>query len=176
MPSVRVFEPLPGIWCVHYRAKKSSAYIVKTDPGALIVDAGPEPSASALMMGLQAARVGLSSVRALVLTGTLPHQVSGAATFQKRSGTTLCFSQTATAGLEGRRLRGGDVIENRLEAVESAHASPGELAYCLHTNRVLFHGDLNASELLERLDCEPEWLLPARGTPCRAAELRGRRR
>jgi hypothetical protein len=43
-----------------------AAYILKTSPGAVLVDTGPEASGASVMQGFQKARVGLRSVRAIL--------------------------------------------------------------------------------------------------------------
>ena len=100
-----IFEPLPGIWCVQHRPSKSTAYIIKTFPGAVLIDTGPDASAASVMMELQGARVGLSSVRLLALTHWHFDQSAGAAALNKRSGTRVRYAE-AEASFSDRSARG----------------------------------------------------------------------
>lgn len=156
------FEVLPGIWCVYHHPTKSCSYIVKTDPGAILIDAGPDPSGASIMMGLQQARVGLSSLRALVLTHWHFDQSAGAAALSKRSGTNVLYAEAEAPFLSGARepsfwdrVRGrtapavaaerfvsdGAVIEGRLEVLETPGHTDGHLSFYLAEVRALIAGD-----------------------------------
>jgi len=174
MRSIEIFEPVSGIWCVRHRPTRSCAYIVKTSPGALVIDTGPDRSASGLMMGLQGARVGLSSVHALVLTDVHADRAEGAAAFHERSGTKVYYSRTATGVtyLSVERFIGdGDLIEGRLEVLATPGPTPGHLSYYLRSHGALFHGDSSPSAAAKRAHSELEWLLPGRGRPLTRVEL-----
>ena len=157
-----IFEPLPGIWCVQHRPSKSTAYIIKTFPGAVLIDTGPDASAASVMMGLQDARVGLSSVRLLALTHWHFDQSAGAAALNKRSGTRVRYAEAEAPFLTGQRktsfwarerhpqvspiaadgfVTDGEKLEGGLEAIATPGHTDGHVAYYLETRRLLFSGD-----------------------------------
>ena len=157
-----IFEPLPGIWCVQHRPSKSTAYIIKTFPGAVLIDTGPDASAASVMMGLQGARVGLSSVRLLALTHWHFDQSAGAATLNKRSGTRVRYAEAEASFLTGQRearfwarqrhpkvspitadgfVTDGEKLEGGLEAIATPGHTDGHVAYYLETRGILFAGD-----------------------------------
>ncbi len=171
------------LWCIRYEARRSCAYILATSPGALVIDAGPDPTALGMMMGLQRARVGLSSIRTLVLTHSHPDQSGGARALSARSGISVhCTAEHArtlavvaeptwrerlrgASPLEsfdaegtlaaGQRLSGVDVVEGRAEARRpiGLYAADDEL---------LFTGRDSYAAFEPR---STRWILPAIGQP-----------
>ncbi|TDI36524.1 MAG: MBL fold metallo-hydrolase [Acidobacteria bacterium] len=164
-----IFEPLPGIWCVQHRPSKSAAYIIKTFPGAVVIDTGPDATASSLMMGLQEARVGLSSVRLVALTHWHFDQSAGAAALHARSGTRVRYAEAEALFLTGQKetarqrhpkispiaadgfVTDGEKLEGSLEAIATPGHTEGHMAYYLEARALLFAGDnfivTNKSEL-----------------------------
>ncbi len=164
-----IFEPLPGIWCVQHRSSKSAAYIIKTFPGAVVIDTGPDTTASSLMMGLQEARVGLSSVRLVALTHWHFDQSAGAAALHARSGTRVRYAEAEAPFLTGQKetarqkhpkispiaadgfVTDGEKLEGGLEAIATPGHTEGHMAYYLEAQALLFAGDnfivTNKSEL-----------------------------
>ena len=157
-----IFELLPGIWCVQHRPSKSAAYIIKTFPGAVLIDTGPDPSAASVMMGLQNARVGLSSVRLLALTHWHFDQSAGAAALHARAGTRVRYAKAEALFMTGQRETGfwkrqrhpkvspivadgfvkdGEKLEGGLEAIATPGHTDGHVAYYLETRALLFAGD-----------------------------------
>lgn len=173
---------LTNVWCVRYPASGSCAYIVATSPGAIVIDAGPEASARGMMMGLQRARVGLSSLRAIVLTHSDPDQSAGVSTLSSRSGAlVLCARAHARAlATTGRstawqRLRGvpplppfevdetleaGRTIEG-LEVIAGDTAAGNPIALYSRAQALLFTGASPVEAFSERA----RFVLPARGVP-----------
>ena len=157
-----IFELLPGIWCVQHRPSKSAAYIIKTFPGAVVIDTGPDPSAASMMMGLQDARVGLSSVRLLALTHWHFDQSAGAAALHARAGTRVRYAKAEAPFLTEQRetsvrtrqrhpkvspiaadgfVTDGEKLEGGLEAIATPGHTDGHVAYYLETRALLFAGD-----------------------------------
>ncbi len=140
---LEIAEVSPGIWSVRRGPRWRRAYIIKTSPGAVLIDTGPEPSGSAIMQAFQKARVGLRSVRAILLTSGAPEAAAAAPTLRERCGTRVLASPG-----EARRLRPfevdgtidvGEVVEERFEALEGE--SPGSLAFRFLPTGALFVGD-----------------------------------
>jgi len=164
-----IFEPLPGIWCVQHRRSQSAAYIIKTFPGAVVIDTGPDATASSLMMGLQEARVGLSSVRLVALTHWHFDQSAGAAAFHARARTRVRYAEAEAPFLTGQQgtahhghpkvspivadgfVTDGEKLEGDLEAIATPGHTDGHMAYYLEARALLFAGDTfivtNKSEL-----------------------------
>jgi glyoxylase-like metal-dependent hydrolase (beta-lactamase superfamily II) len=116
VPKLLIFEAIRGIWCV--RRRGAASYIVKLSPGAVVIDTGAASSGADVMMGLQSARVGLASVRALLLTHAHPHAAAGARALVERSGASLYASPE-----EARRLERPEV-PGRLARLLGASSRP----------------------------------------------------
>ena len=124
MADYEIEELFRGTWRIQHRDGLSRAYVVRTYPGALVIDTGPLSSAGGLMAGLQAARVGLSSVRAVLLTGPEAGQTAGASRFLARSGAAAYCSPghlssiaRSIAGDPPGPLERGQRFEDTLEVV-----------------------------------------------------------
>lgn len=143
-------EVTPGIWRVQEHGV--SSYIVKLSPGAVLVDTGPDASGRAIMMGLQSARVGLSSLRAILLTSLEPEAAGGLETLRKRSGAPA-FAPGPFGSL--RLARPGDTLSEHFLAVGLAGGVPEEtLGYYFRPARALFRGNVLTSETAPGLDVE----------------------
>lgn len=161
MAKLDIFEAAPSVWCV--RRGSSAAYVVKLSPGAVLVDTGSDPEGAGVMMGLQSARVGLTSIRAILLTHAHPRAASGAAALVARSGAQLLASSEsaselkrperpgALARLLGARVRPavevtrttaeGELLLERFEVLAAPGGAPGHLAFYYRPARLLFTGD-----------------------------------
>jgi glyoxylase-like metal-dependent hydrolase (beta-lactamase superfamily II) len=166
LSKLRIFEAMTDVWCV--RRGDAAAYVVKLSPGAVLIDAGPDPSGRDVMMGLQSARVGLASVRAILLTHAHPHAAAGARALAERSGAPLYASRLESRRLDrpespgwlarwrGARsrpalsvdveLEGSERIFERFVALATPGPTEGHLAFYDEVAGVLFAGDA----LLER--------------------------
>jgi glyoxylase-like metal-dependent hydrolase (beta-lactamase superfamily II) len=80
MAELAITELVAGIWAVQRGPRFRAAYIIRTSPGAVLIDTGPEASGAAIMQGFQKARVGLRSVRAILLTSADPDATAAAPT------------------------------------------------------------------------------------------------
>jgi glyoxylase-like metal-dependent hydrolase (beta-lactamase superfamily II) len=186
---LQVAEVFSGIWSVRRERDASAAYIVKTSPGCLLVDCGSEPSGASVMQGLQIARVGLRSIRAILLTHAHDHGAAGAHALSERSGAPILCSAAETSSLPApgadRFLSEGKRIERFLEVVSTPGHTEGHLAFYFPRVRVLFAGDaltvrygeprlapdpVEPSEALESmkrcLTLGAELVLPAHGPSC----------
>ena len=169
MRSFETFEVVRGVWCVRHRRRRSCADIVKTSPGAVLIDAGPDPSAHGIMMGLQEARVGFSSVRALVLTYWHSDHTAGARAFAARAKTPILYAAAAAPLMTGeqalpadRLLSADDIVEDCLRVVAPEGPESARLSLYLERDRLIFTGDAAR----DRAGCD--WICPAHGEPQRA--------
>jgi glyoxylase-like metal-dependent hydrolase (beta-lactamase superfamily II) len=140
MPALQIVEVAAGIWSVRRGPRGPAAYIVKTSPGAVLIDTGPEPCGASIMQGFQKARVGLRSVRAILLTSADPNAAAAAPTLRERCGTKVLASAAAGLRLQPFEIDGaleaGQIIEKRFEVVEGK--TPETLAYRLLPTGALF--------------------------------------
>jgi glyoxylase-like metal-dependent hydrolase (beta-lactamase superfamily II) len=186
-----VFEVVPGIWCVRRGKDSSASYIVKMSPGAVLVDAGSDPTGVEVMKGLQAARVGLNAVRAILLSHAHPHAAAGARALRARSGArVLCSRLEAGAPEPDGFLEPSDRVEGRFQALPTPGHTEGHTSFLLLPGRVLFSGDAlsieganlvaprqavspeAARESAARcLALEPELVLPGHGGPIAGTAL-----
>ena len=118
------------------------AYIVKMSPGAVLIDTGPEASGASVMQAFQKARVGLRSVRAILLTSADPEAAAAAPTLRERCGAPVLASSGAAERLKPFALDGtleaGQVVEGRFEVVGGP--SPDALGYRFLPTGALFAG------------------------------------
>jgi glyoxylase-like metal-dependent hydrolase (beta-lactamase superfamily II) len=193
MAKLELSEVVPGIWSVRRGRVSGACYIVKTSPGAVLVDAGSDPRAVDVMMGLQAARVGLNAVRAILLSHGHSHGAAGARALRDRSGARVLSSRLEAAGVEPDAfLEPGDRVEELFEVLPTPGHTEGHLSFFLIPTRTLFSGDAleidGANPIAPRqavsseaaresaarcLALEPELILPAHGDPVRASALSG---
>jgi glyoxylase-like metal-dependent hydrolase (beta-lactamase superfamily II) len=191
MAKLELSEIVPGIWRVRRGRESSACYIVKTSPGAVLVDAGSDPTGVDVMKGLQAARVGLNAVRAILLSHAHPHAAAGARSLRDRSGTRILCSRLEAAGFEPDAfLEPGDRVEELFQVLPTPGHTEGHLSFLLLPSRTLFSGDAieieganlvaprqavsaeAARESAARcLALEPEIILPAHGEPIPASAL-----
>jgi glyoxylase-like metal-dependent hydrolase (beta-lactamase superfamily II) len=143
--ALEVEEVVPGIWSVRRGPGWHRAYIVKCSPGAILIDTGPESSGASVMQAFQKARVGLRSVRAILLTSADGNAAAGALALRERCGTrVLCSPEEARRLLPFEvdgRIEVGDVVEERFEVLESPEKTAGRLAYQFRPTGALFVGD-----------------------------------
>ena len=99
------------------------------------------------MQGFQKARVGLRSVRAILLTSADSGAASAVSTLRERCGTRVLCSEAQASRLlpfevDGR-IEVGDVVEERFEVVEPPRGNdePGRLAFLFRPSGALFVGD-----------------------------------
>ncbi|HXV63065.1 MAG TPA: hypothetical protein VEK15_20360 [Vicinamibacteria bacterium] len=160
-----IYEARRGIWCVRKRGR--AAYFVKTSPGAVFVDPGLDPSGSDMMMGLQRARVGLSSIRAILLTSGRVEAIGAAIALQRRSRAKAFCSEGAArrlgTELDIQTVGGGDVVAEHFEVLANPEDSEG-LCFYFRPARALFVGDTNCdastSEVEIILPCSGPWRDP----------------
>jgi len=148
MAALEIAEVAPGIWSVRRGPRWRAAYIIRTSPGAVLVDTGPEPSGASVMQAFQKARVGLRSVRAILLTSADPEASAAAPALRERCGTrVLCSREQAPRLLPWEvdgRIEVGDVVEERFEVVEppaTTDPTGGRLAFRFRPSGALFVGD-----------------------------------
>ncbi|MGH9392061.1 MAG: MBL fold metallo-hydrolase [Vicinamibacteria bacterium] len=149
MAGLEIAEVAPGIWSVHRGPLWHAAYIVKTSfPGAVLVDTGPEPSGASVMQAFQKARVGLRSVRAILLTSADPEASAAASVLRERCGTRVLCSREQAPRLQpfevDGRIEVGEVVEERFEVVEAPDKTgktSGRLAFRFRPSGALFVGD-----------------------------------
>ena len=148
MAALDIAEVAPGIWSVRRGPLWHAAYIVKTSPGAVLVDTGPESSGASVMQAFQRARVGLRSVRAILLTSADPEAAAGAPALRERCGTRVLCSREQAPRLQpfevDGRIEVGDVVEERFEVVEAPDETgwtAGRLAFRFRPSGALFVGD-----------------------------------
>jgi glyoxylase-like metal-dependent hydrolase (beta-lactamase superfamily II) len=142
MGSPSIVEAAPGIWAIRWSSSEA-AYIVKTSPGAVLIDCGPEPSGSSVMYAFQRARVGLRSVRAILLTSAEAASAGGASSLRERCGSPVFCSKDEAVKLPFEvdgRLEVGDVVESRFEVVASPAGTAGRLGILLRPAGPLFAG------------------------------------
>jgi glyoxylase-like metal-dependent hydrolase (beta-lactamase superfamily II) len=145
--ALEISEVVPGIWSVRRGPRWHAAYIVRTSPGAVLVDTGPEASGASVMQGFQKARVGLRSVRAILLTSAGPAAAAAASTLRERCGTRVLCSREQAARLLPFEVDGhigvGDVVEERFEVVVPPGGSDetGRIAFLFRPSGALFVGD-----------------------------------
>jgi glyoxylase-like metal-dependent hydrolase (beta-lactamase superfamily II) len=140
MAAIEIAEVAGGIWSVRRGPKWRPAYIVKTSPGAVLIDTGPEPSGATVMQAFQKARVGLRSVRAILLTSYRADAAAAAPALRERCGTRVLASPEAALRLRPFEIDGtiepGQVVEERFEVLEGD--SPGTLTYRFRPTGALF--------------------------------------
>jgi glyoxylase-like metal-dependent hydrolase (beta-lactamase superfamily II) len=140
MEAIEIAEVAGGIWSVRGGPRWRPAYIVKTSPGAVLIDTGPEPSGATVMQAFQKARVGLRSVRAILLTSSDPDAVAAARALRERCGTRVLASPEAALRLRPFEIDGtlepGHIVEERFEVLEGD--SPEGLAYRFLPTGALF--------------------------------------
>jgi glyoxylase-like metal-dependent hydrolase (beta-lactamase superfamily II) len=148
MAALEIKEVAPGIWSVRRGPLWHAAYIVKTSPGAVLVDTGPEASGASVMQAFQTARVGLRSVRAILLTSAGPEAAAGAPALRERCGTRVLCSREQAPRLQpfevDGRIEVGEVVEERFEVVEApdkTRRTAGRLAFRFRPSGALFVGD-----------------------------------
>jgi len=143
MAGLEIRQVASGIWSVRRGPRWRTAYIVKTSPGAVLIDTGPEPSGASVMQAFQQARVGLRSVRAILLTSGDPEAARGAPVLRDRCGTpVLCSREQARRLLPfevDRRVDVGEVVEG-FEILEAPSPSGGRLAFRHQPSQALFVG------------------------------------
>jgi glyoxylase-like metal-dependent hydrolase (beta-lactamase superfamily II) len=140
MGSASIVEEAPGIWAIRW-SSGAAAYLVKTSPGGVLIDCGPEPSGSSVMYAFQRARVGLRSVRAILLTSAGAESAGGAVVLRERCGSPVFCSKEEAGKLPFEadgRLEIGDVVESRFEVVWSPSRKSGELGFRLRPSGPLF--------------------------------------
>jgi glyoxylase-like metal-dependent hydrolase (beta-lactamase superfamily II) len=148
MAELEIEEVASGIWSVRRGRRWHRAYIVKTSPGAILIDTGPEPSGASVMQAFQRARVGLRSVRAILLTSGDASAAGGAPVLRERCGTRVLSSREEARRLFPFEVDGqlevGDVVEERFEVLKPPEASTeaaGRLAFLFRPSGALFVGD-----------------------------------
>jgi glyoxylase-like metal-dependent hydrolase (beta-lactamase superfamily II) len=145
--ALEIAEVVPGIWSVRRGPRWHAAYIVKTSPGAVLVDTGPEASGASVMQGFQKARVGLRSVRAILLTSADAAAAAAASALRERCGTRVLCSREQAPRLLPFQVDGsieiGDLVEERFEVVEppGGNVDAGRLAFRFRPSGALFVGD-----------------------------------
>jgi len=145
--ALEIAEVVPGIWSVRRGSRWHAAYIVRMSPGAVLVDTGPEASGASVMQGFQRARVGLRSVRAILLTSADSAAASAVSTLRERCGTRVLCSREQAARLLPFEvdcgIEVGDVVEERFEVVAppGGNGEPGRLAFLFRPSGALFVGD-----------------------------------
>jgi glyoxylase-like metal-dependent hydrolase (beta-lactamase superfamily II) len=140
MAAIEIVEVSGGIWSVRRGPRWRAAYIVRTSPGAVLIDTGPEPSGATVMQAFQEARVGLRSVRAILLTSSDADAAAAAPALRDRCGTRVLASPEAALRLRPFAVDGtiepGQMVEDRFEVLEGD--SPGSLAYRFRPIGALF--------------------------------------
>ena len=179
-----IHETLQDIWCIQYRQRNTCAYLLKTDPGAILIDSGPDEDAAGIMTALQIARVGLSSIRALVITHWHSNQTAGVHTLINRTKCPLFYAKVHESYILSRRqgrnwinsvktkptdelpavtrnISSGMEISSKLKVVQTPdHANDRVILISSATN-ALFADDLS----LVNKQFSPSWILPRAGTP-----------
>ncbi len=145
MAALDIAEVAPGIWSVRRGPRWHAAYIVKTSPGAVLIDTGPESSGASVMQGFQRARVGLRSVRAILLTSADPETSAAAPALRERCGARVLCSRDQAPRLQpfevDGRIEVGDVVEEHFEVVEAPGKTRTRLAFRFRPSGALFVGD-----------------------------------
>lgn len=136
-----VSEVAPGIWRVRRGSRGSAVYVVKMSPGAVLVDAGPDEKGADVMSGLQVARVGLNSIRAILLTHSHRHAAAGARALRERSGAKVLGSTPS-----GEPLVSGTVVEKHFEILATPGHTTSHVSFLFRPTRTLFAGDALRSE------------------------------
>jgi glyoxylase-like metal-dependent hydrolase (beta-lactamase superfamily II) len=140
--ALEIAEVAGGIWSVRRGPRWRPAYIVKMSPGAVLIDTGPEPSGASVMQAFQKARVGMRSVRAILLTSADRDAAAAALTLRERCGAPVLASRGAADKLKPFALDGtldaGQVVEGRFEVVPGS--SPDALSYRFLPTGALFTG------------------------------------
>jgi glyoxylase-like metal-dependent hydrolase (beta-lactamase superfamily II) len=144
MAGLEIAEVEPGVWSVRRGPLGHPAYIVKTSPGAVLIDTGAEPAGASVMLGFQRARVGLRSVRVILLTSADPGAAAAAPALRERCGTRVLCSQEQALRLRPFEvdgiLRVGDVVEEHFEVVEATGKPASHLAFRFRPSGTLFVG------------------------------------
>jgi glyoxylase-like metal-dependent hydrolase (beta-lactamase superfamily II) len=145
MAAIEIEEVVSGIWSVRRGQRWHTAYIVKTSPGAVLIDTGPEPSGASVMQAFQKARVGLRSVRVILLTSADPGAAAGAPTLRERCGARVLCSPEEARRLLPFEVDGGievgELVEERFEVRQARGEPPGHLAFHFRPLGALFVGD-----------------------------------
>ncbi len=142
MAELAITELVAGIWSVQRGPRFRAAYIIRTSPGAVLIDTGPEASGAAIMQGFQKARVGLRSVRAILLTSADPDAAAAAPTLRERCGTRVLASAGAALRLEPFEIDGtleaGQIVEQHFQVIEGE--SEERLSFRFLPSGALFTG------------------------------------
>jgi len=97
------------------------------------------------MQAFQTARVGLRSVRAILLTSADPEASAAAPVLRERCGTRVLCSREQAPRLQPFEVDGllavGEVVEERFEIVEAPDKTGGRLAFRFRPSGPLFVGD-----------------------------------
>jgi glyoxylase-like metal-dependent hydrolase (beta-lactamase superfamily II) len=97
------------------------------------------------MQAFQKARVGLRSVRAILLTSADPEAAAAAPALRERCGTRVLCSREEATRLQPFEVDGflalDEVVEERFEVVEAPGGVPGRLAFRFRPSGALFVGD-----------------------------------
>jgi glyoxylase-like metal-dependent hydrolase (beta-lactamase superfamily II) len=107
----------------------------------VLIDCGPEPSGASVMYAFQRARVGLRSVRAILLTSAETASAGGASALRERCGARVFCSREEALKLPFAAdgcLEVGDVVESRFEVVVSPARTAGHLGILLRPEGPLF--------------------------------------
>jgi glyoxylase-like metal-dependent hydrolase (beta-lactamase superfamily II) len=155
MRKLEIVQVASGIWSVRRGRDGSSAFLVKLDPGGILIDAGSDHAGADVMQCLQTARVGLRSIRAILLTHAHGHASAGARALRERTGARLLSSREEVEALAlasgvassdaalapDAHLADGDRVEPFFRVVATPGHSRGHLAFWLEPMRALFTGD-----------------------------------
>jgi glyoxylase-like metal-dependent hydrolase (beta-lactamase superfamily II) len=153
MSRLEIAEVVSGIWSIRRGRSGSASFLVKLDPGGVLIDAGADPSGAGVMQCLQKARVGLRSIRAILLTHAHAHAAGGARALRERSGARVLASpleadelaraatSTGTRFDPDARLVDGELVEPYFRAIETPGHTRGHLAFFFEPARALFAGD-----------------------------------
>lgn len=148
MRALEIEEVVPGIWSVRRGQRWHTAYVIKTSPGAVLIDTGPELSGASVMQAFQKARVGLRSLRAILLTSADAEAAGGVATLRERCGTRVLCSREEALRLLPFEVDGllevGQVVERHFEVVEAPDKTgktKGRFAFYFRPTGALFVAD-----------------------------------
>lgn len=193
-----VFEVMAGVWCVRARSTSSCSYVVKQSPGAVLIDSSRDPTGAAMMMALQQARVGLSSVRAILVTHRHANVNAGLRALQDRTGAPVWAGPETVSSkapsawrrrlpevgwlaalrgrpgpdggiaLSARELRDGRAVAEMFRAIATPGHTRSHFCFWLEARGLLFTGDALAVAPLG----SGRLALPARGATEEVTEAR----